>query len=117
MSAKRKYSDSPDVFCYVCGEVTLSKDLLKITEKVKKSYFWYFGVKIADQDKPWLPHVICKAFQGKFMLENNVSSLFQRLRGSICFLFLYKHNFFFFEAKYVFGPKIIKKKQNKKKLK
>ena len=45
------------------------------------------------------------------MLENNVSSLFQRLRGSICFLFLYKHNFFFFfEAKYVFGAKIIKKK-------
>ena len=114
MSAKRKYSDSPDVFCYVCGEVTLSKDLLKITEKVKKSYFWYFGVKIADQDKPWLPHVICKAFQGKFMLENNVSSLFQRLRGSICFLFLYKHNLFFLKPNTCLGQKSSKKNKKKK---
>ena len=38
MSAKRKYSDSPDVFCYVCREFTLTKDPCKITEKVKKSH-------------------------------------------------------------------------------
>ena len=40
MSAKRKCSNNPDVFCCVCGEFTLTKDPHKINERVEKSYFW-----------------------------------------------------------------------------
>ena len=65
MSAKTKCSNSPDVFCYVCGEFILAKDRRKITEKAEKSYLRYFGVK--TMDKPWTPHVICKACQVKFI--------------------------------------------------
>ena len=45
-TAKRKCSNRPDVFCYVCGEFTLAKDQRKITERLEKLYLQYFGVKI-----------------------------------------------------------------------
>ena len=67
MSAERKCTNSPGVFCYVCGEFAVAKDQRKITEKVQKSYLRYFVVKIGDQDKLWAPHVICKGFQVKFI--------------------------------------------------
>ena len=77
MSARRKCSDSPDLFCYVCGEFTLAKDWRKITEKVEKSYLRYFSAKIGDQDKQWAPHVICKVCQATFIRwESGVSSCF-----------------------------------------
>ena len=78
ISAKRKFSNSPDVFCYVCGEFTPTKDRRKITERVEKTYLRYFGVKIGDQDKPWAPHVICKVCQVKFIRwKSGTSSSFK----------------------------------------
>ena len=52
MSAKRKFSNNPEVFCYVFGKFTLTKDRWRITKKIEKFYLWYFDVKIGDQDKP-----------------------------------------------------------------
>ena len=61
MSAKRKCSNSPDVFCYVCQKFTLAKDRRKITGKVGKSYLRYFGVKIGFRvnrgHPPWFAKV------------------------------------------------------------
>jgi len=51
--------NSPDNFCYVCGEVTFSSQKRTITAIVKKGCPLYFGCKIGDQDKSWAPHVCC----------------------------------------------------------
>jgi len=51
--------NSPDNFCYVCGEVTFSSQKRTITAIVKKGCHLYFGCKIGDQDKSWAPHVCC----------------------------------------------------------
>lgn len=51
--------NSPDSFCYICGELTLKKNRRSITERVKKLYHLYFDCKIGDQDKPWSPHICC----------------------------------------------------------
>ena len=37
-------------FCYICGEVTLSRRKDNITSLVK-TYFSYFGKKLGNQDK------------------------------------------------------------------
>ena len=74
ISAKIKCPKNPDVFRYVCRELTLIKNPLKITEKVKKSYLGYFGVKIGDQDKSRASHVICKGCQVRFIRWHSSAS-------------------------------------------
>ena len=56
----RKCTNHPDRFCYICGNVILPGCLAKITDFVKKAYHAYFGVKLGDQDKLFIPHVSCK---------------------------------------------------------
>ena len=51
--------DSPDNFCYICGEVTFASKKRNITAAVKKAYHHYFGCKVGDQDKSWDPHYCC----------------------------------------------------------
>lgn len=46
-------------FCYVCGEVTFSKQKRPITSIVRTAYFHYFGTKVGDQDKRWAPKICC----------------------------------------------------------
>lgn len=58
--APRKCNNSPDCFCFICGEYTVLKQQLNITDFVKKVYFAYFGLKLGDQDKVWAPHKVCK---------------------------------------------------------
>src|SRR5215469_7065150 len=59
-SARRSCRNNPDVFCYICGEYTLSGDRKNITRFVKRAYDAYFKVKLGDQDKSWAPHTVCK---------------------------------------------------------
>ncbi|QQP48982.1 Uncharacterized protein FKW44_009477 [Caligus rogercresseyi] len=59
-SARRSCRNNPDVFCYICGEYTLSGDRKNITGFVKRAYMAYFKVKLCDQDKSWAPHTVCK---------------------------------------------------------
>ena len=57
--SKRSCKNSPDVFCYICGELTFIKYRRNLTEHVKKLYRAYFGCKAGDQDKNWAPHSCC----------------------------------------------------------
>ncbi|KAG0720492.1 hypothetical protein GWK47_006740 [Chionoecetes opilio] len=59
-SARRSCRNNPDVFCYICGQYTLSGDRKNITGFVKRAYGAYFKVKLGDQDKSWAPHTVCK---------------------------------------------------------
>ena len=51
----------PDVFCYICGEYTIAPNRKPVTSFIMRAYHAYFGIKPADQDKAWAPHMVCKA--------------------------------------------------------
>ena len=55
-----KYKNNPGRFCYICGNVVLTKCQTKITDFVKKAYHDYFGVKLGDQLKPFTPYARSK---------------------------------------------------------
>ena len=46
-------------FCYICWEFTVSSHKRVLTTTTKKAYLQYFGCKVGDQDKPWIPHISC----------------------------------------------------------
>ena len=48
-SSRRKCKLDPNIFCYICGSFTLSKQRQGITDFVKKAYLAYFGVKVGDE--------------------------------------------------------------------
>lgn len=51
--------NSPDHFCYICGEFTFSKHRKSLTPLIRKAYELYFDCKVGDQDKSWAPHMCC----------------------------------------------------------
>ncbi|XP_066463509.1 uncharacterized protein [Eleutherodactylus coqui] len=55
----RNCKNSPDAFCYICGQFTLLSQRRKITPEISKIYKLYFGCPLGDQDKKWAPHVVC----------------------------------------------------------
>ena len=63
-----KCKNHPDYFCYICGNFTLPHQRKNINEFVKKAYLTYFGIKIGNQDKTWLPHKVCNT-----CLESKIS--------------------------------------------
>ncbi|XP_069960822.1 uncharacterized protein [Cherax quadricarinatus] len=60
--------NSPDIFCYVCGQFTPSDSRSNITPLLKRCYFAYFGCKLGDQDKPFVPHKACKSCTSKLQI-------------------------------------------------
>ena len=56
----RSCKNHPDCFCYICGEYKTVDTRKSITDFVRKVYYAYFGMKLRDQDNPWVPHVVCK---------------------------------------------------------
>ena len=52
--------NSPDTFCYICGQFIIKDQRLGITNFVKQCYYADFGVTLGDQDKSWAPHIVCK---------------------------------------------------------
>lgn len=54
-------SNSPDKFCYICGNFTASKNRHQISTSpsVHENYLAYFGFKISNQDKWYVPHFVC----------------------------------------------------------
>ena len=56
----RSYKNHPDCFCYICGEWKTVDNGKSTIDFVRKAYFAYFGIKLGDQEKPWVPHVVCK---------------------------------------------------------
>lgn len=59
-TSRRKCSNDPDIFCYICGSFTLKTQRRNITNFVKSVYLAYFKVPLGDQDKSWAPHKVCK---------------------------------------------------------
>ncbi len=59
-SKMRRCINDPDKFCYVCGEYILKDQRKMISDNVIRLYFAYFGIEIHDQDKSWVPHIVCK---------------------------------------------------------
>ena len=55
-----KCLNNPDSFCYICGSFTIPSQRKNISAFVKQAYFTYFKVKLGDQNKPWVPHKMCK---------------------------------------------------------
>jgi len=53
--------NSADLFCYVCGEVTLASQKHSIMPLIKKAHHLYFGCKLSDQDKKWALYIVCKS--------------------------------------------------------
>ena len=60
-SARRSCRNKPNVFCYICGEYTFAPYMKLITSFITRTYHAYFDIKLADQDKAWAPHMVCKA--------------------------------------------------------
>ena len=52
--------NEPNVFCCICGEYTLEHNRKTISDFVKRAYLAYFKVMLGDQDKLWVPHIVCK---------------------------------------------------------
>jgi hypothetical protein len=48
-----------DTFCYVCGELIFKSQRQNFFPLIKKCYEVYFGCKVSDQDKSWVPHICC----------------------------------------------------------
>ena len=51
-----------NIFCYICGLFTPSKIQRNITSKLKTVYKHYFDCELGNQDKPWVPHIVCNSF-------------------------------------------------------
>lgn len=49
----------PDSFCYICVKVTFKSQKRGFTPLIKKCYKLYFGCKVVDEDKLWVPHFVC----------------------------------------------------------
>ena len=58
---RRSCKNKPDVFCYICSEYTIVPNRNQVTSFIKHAYHSYFGNKLGDQDKAWLPHMVCKS--------------------------------------------------------
>ena len=59
-SERRKCTDNPDIFCYICGCFVLASEKRNIIPFVQKAYLGYYQVKLGDHDKSWAPHKACK---------------------------------------------------------
>lgn len=48
-----------DEFCYVCGKFEVIRNRRSISDTIKSLYQNCFDIEITNQDKPWVPHIIC----------------------------------------------------------
>ena len=61
MSTKRRQCrNNPDVFRCICGEYVMAKYRFSVRDLTKRVYEAYFGMRLGDQDKSWIPHKVCK---------------------------------------------------------
>ena len=69
--SKRRCTNDPDVFCYICGEFTVKRQRMEIDDFVQMAYLAYFGLKLGDQDKSWDPHMVCKTCKERLRFWTN----------------------------------------------
>ena len=58
---RRSCKNKPDVFCYICSEYTIVPNRNQVTSFIKCAYHSYFGIKLGNQDKAWVRHMVCKS--------------------------------------------------------
>ena len=75
-----KNKNNPDRFCYISDNVVIPNYQAKITDFVKKAYRDYFGVKLGDQDKPFILHV-CYEMRTQGMVKRVCHLSFQWSEG------------------------------------
>lgn len=51
--------NSPDIFCYICGQFEVKEYRKTLTESLKKIYLECFGIPIKNQNQTWVPHIAC----------------------------------------------------------
>lgn len=56
---RRVCVNSPQRFCYICGQYIIKSQSRSLTRTIKQAYYLYFGCHVGDQDKQWAPHVCC----------------------------------------------------------
>ena len=61
-TSHRKRLNNPDSFCYICGSFIIPCQRTNISAFVEQTYFAYFKGKYGDQDKPSVPHKVCKQY-------------------------------------------------------
>jgi hypothetical protein len=55
----RQCKNSPDTFCYICGQFSPQTQRCQVTSFVERCYKIYFGYRM-ELDRPWVPHIVCK---------------------------------------------------------
>lgn len=55
----RSCRSNPNNFCYVCGKFTPLGQSEKLSLNICRAYELYFDMTVKNQDKQWVPHVIC----------------------------------------------------------
>lgn len=63
MQNDREYrcNKSSDMFCYICGRLTMIGQSCPITPQIRELYKQYFNINIANQEKCWVPHIVCNS--------------------------------------------------------
>lgn len=74
-----KCKNSPDSFCFVCGELCTKSQRRPISDNIQIWYAEYFGLDIANQNESWVPHFCCKS------CEVNLSMWWKATRKSLPF--------------------------------
>ena len=59
-SSRQSYLDNSNVFGYICGKYTLQSSRSRISEFAKRASMANFKVLHGDQDKEWVPHIVCQ---------------------------------------------------------
>ncbi|GFV38225.1 uncharacterized protein TNCV_4792111 [Trichonephila clavipes] len=59
-SSRRCCVLNPNCFCSICGEYVFAKYRKPISDFVKTAYHQYFKIKLCNQDKTWVPHIVCQ---------------------------------------------------------
>lgn len=75
--AKVHCVNNPNLFCYVCGQYTLTKNLRNINDLVKETYSQVYKIQLLHYTKPWAPNKVCmtcytclnRVYNGKYDLS------------------------------------------------
>ena len=57
-SRTRKCKNKADLFCYICGIYTLTRQRSNISLFLKRAHKAYIQVPLGDQEKKWAPHIV-----------------------------------------------------------
>ena len=59
-SSRLACRNKTDVVCYICNEYSIVPIRNPITKFIKRAYHTHFGMKLSDQGKAWVPHMVYK---------------------------------------------------------